>query len=178
VVARINGQSNVATLGPEGTCSEKAANHYIDQNNIKGQVILYPTFEESIKILEQEKADLAVVPSAYDKLNLLVFEGLGMVVIDDTFTMDTPNLVMAVNNYDVKTVASHPAPSSLVKRLFPEADIKFTDSNSVSASELAEGNVDACLTTIIAAQKYKLNIEEDFGPVPMGWNVFKKYGGK
>lgn len=166
----------IATLGPEGTCSEKAANHYLIQIEKPGRIRLYSSFEQAVEAVGKREADFAIVPSAYNGLNGLVFSNLGNVKIVDTFVIDTPNLVIAKNRaINVNRVATHPAPSSLVDRLFPEAEKILTRSNSISAIEVVEGRADACLTTIVAAKEYQLNIMKDFGPVPMGWNVFAKY---
>lgn len=170
----IIGITAIATLGPHGTCSEQAANLYSARIG-EAEIQLYDSFESSAQAVQEGSAQFAVIPSAYVHLNDIVFRYLCQIAIVDTFTMDTPNLVMAKNGASqVSRVASHPAPAGLVERIFPNAELIHTKSNSRSALDVVDKKVDACLTTIIAAREYGLDIIHDFGPVPMGWNVFSE----
>ena len=166
----------ISTLGPAGTCSEYASQYYIDKNNYDGRIELYPTFEESVAALKYGKSDCVIIPSAYAKLAEIIFQELIFIEIADVFKLATPNLVIA-NKGDVKEikkVATHSSPSSLAKNYFPNAQLVLAKSNSEAAKMLLASEVDACITTIMCAEKHSLNVIRDFGGIAMGWNVFKR----
>lgn len=166
----------ISTLGPEGTCSEYASQFYIDENNYDGRIDLYPTFEESVAALKKRKSDCVIIPSAYTKLADIIFEEQNYIEIVDVFKLATPNLVIA-NRGDVKEikkVATHSSPSSLARGYFPDAQLVSAKSNSEAAKMLLTSEVEACITTIICAEKHSLNVIHDFGGVAMGWNVLRR----
>ncbi len=169
----------IATLGPEGTCSEFAANYYATVINKKASNILCNTFEEAIKQLVEGYADLVIIPSAYRNLANLIFDLYDKIEISDVFKLCTPNLVTAILDEpggctELRKIATHASPFSLAKNFYPEAELILSGSNSLSARMLYEREVDACITTNICAQQYKFMIIKDFGEISMGWNVFKK----
>lgn len=178
----INGYFNelkIATLGPEGTCSERAAIYYANKNNVKYKTILCDTFETAIKKLMFEIVDIVIIPSAYRELAEIVFENMDDIELSDIFLYSTPGLVIATGYEDVsideiKTMATHSSPSILAQKSCPNAKLTYCSSNSASALKVVNGDVDACVTTRICVEMNNLHIVKDFGEVQMGWNVFKK----
>lgn len=165
----------IATLGPEGTCSENAAKNFISKKELNAEIILKDSFQACLTALDKKEADIAIVPSAFEKLNELIFRNLNKIKITESFVLNTPALVIAKNNAkEIKKVACHPAPFILIDNIFPKDKIIFTSSNSISAIKTANKEVDACLTTEIAAKKNNLKLIKNFGEVPMSWNVFER----
>lgn len=169
----------IATLGPKGTCSERAAIHYANKNSIKYKTVLCDTFETAIKKLMFQIVDIAIIPSAYRELAEIVFENMSDIELSDVFLYSTPGLVIATGYKDVstkkiETMATHSSPSILARKCFPNAKLIYCSSNSVAALKVVNGEVDACVTTKICVEMNNLHIVNDFGEVPMGWNVFKK----
>ncbi|MCR4441819.1 MAG: prephenate dehydratase domain-containing protein [Peptococcaceae bacterium] len=167
----------ISTLGPRGTCSEYTAQYYMDKNGLTGEIRLYSTFEEAIDVLKRGESDLALVPSAYQNFAKLLFENFDSIKIVNTFVYETPRLVIGSKKpvvTDIKKIATHPAPSSWVKRYYPDAEIIFAESNSRAALMVAEGEVDVCMTNYICVEEYGLNVIKDCGPIMMSWNVFER----
>lgn len=169
----------IATLGPSGTCSEKAANYYAKRFPDGMANLLCTTFEEAIMQVRNKIADYAIVPSAYRNIAGIIFDNIEEIAVIDTFVLPTPNLVIAVleknkEKTEFHKIASHASPMGLAQKVFPNAEFILTTSNSVSALQLVEEKVDACITTKVCADRYQFHILKDFGEVPMGWNVFQK----
>lgn len=164
----------IATLGPEGTCSEMAAQYYGQRLGGNYQVKLYMSFEEAINSLKEQRSTYVIIPSAYKKIANTIFKEKNYVQIEDVFIFDTPEIVFATNRKrrKIRKIATQSSPKSLLEGLYEEEDFIDSDSNSRSALMVMEGLADACLTTMICAQKYSMNIIENFGAVHMGWNVF------
>lgn len=166
----------ISTLGPAGTCSEYASRFYIDENNHEGSINLYPTFEEAVAAVKNGSSDCVIIPSAYKKLAEIIFQEQNFIEIDDVFKLATPNLVLAKREEvkDIKKIATHSSPSTLAKDYFPEAQLVLARSNSEAAKMLSANEVDACITTIMCAEKDAFTIIHDFGGIAMGWNVLKR----
>ncbi|WP_375611511.1 MULTISPECIES: prephenate dehydratase domain-containing protein [unclassified Bartonella] len=86
----------------------------------------------------------------------------------DSFIMPTHSMVLAKRNNadEIKTIASHPAPQSLVAHQY---DKVFANSNADAAVLCKAEKADACITTSVAANRYRLSIVENFGQVPMAF---------
>lgn len=177
-VQQNNSRENVviSTLGPAGTCSEYAAEFFMNKNKFIGKVSLYPTFEEAVEALKGSNANYTIIPSAYQNLAEIIFQGLDFIEITEVFKLETPNLVIAGTSgkKEIKKVATHSSPSTLAKRYFPDVQLVLAKSNSNAAEMLLADEVDACVTTVSCAKEYCLDIKQDFGSVVMGWNVLKR----
>lgn len=164
----------IYTLGPEDTNCAAAAQWWLDNHNknissthLRSRVILYATLEEAFEELVQKKDGYLLSCAAYPDLHTLIFTRLGDMQLFDSFIMPTHSMVLAKrNNADkIKTVATHPAPQSLAHQY----DKIFANSNADAAVLCNAEKADACITTSVAANRYKLNIVENFGQVPMAF---------
>lgn len=167
----------IVTLGPAGTSSFQAANFLGDL--LKAGVMLYPTYEAAAQAVEQEPKNRALlVANAYAEVNRFYISALLRPA--GAFFYNTPAYVVAATNPDILNkpqikVASHPAPSHLVGDTIQHADISIisADSTHIAAEMTAEGQVDACLTTQIAAEMLNLCVlSVAFPTIPMLWTVF------
>lgn len=170
--ARTDTGVHVHTLGPAGTNCEAAAHHWLDQRDVDDhQVTLYSTLEEAADVVTSSPgAHVLLGCVVYPDLHHLVFRNLGRLSLVDCFVIPTYHMVVAGDMHKRRpTVASHPAPVSLLDEWDPH--IVLVDSNVEAALACARGRADACVTTSVAAERAGLPIVKDFGPVPMGFTI-------
>lgn len=164
----------IYTLGPADTNCAAAAQWWLDNHNqnissthSRSRIILYATLEEAFNELAQKKDGYLLSCAAYPDLHTLIFTRLGDMQLFDSFIMPTHSMVLAKRNNadEIKTVATHPAPQSLAHQY----DKIFANSNADAAVLCNAEKADACITTSVAANRYKLRIIENFGQVPMAF---------
>ncbi|WP_273723939.1 hypothetical protein [Bartonella sp. AU18XJBT] len=82
--------------------------------------------------------------------------------------MPTHSMVLAKRNNadEIKTVATHPTPQSLLALQY---DKVFANSNADAAVLCNAEKADSCITTSVAANRYRLSIVENFGQVPIAF---------
>ena len=160
----------IRTLGPAGTNCEAAARHYIGQKSLQADVELHTTLEDAIELVISEPDSALLGCVVYPDLHQLVFPYLGKMVLADLFLFDTFNMVFAARDpkATIRSVASHPAPSSLVS---PFHDLTLVTSNAEAARLCAAGEMDGCITTLAAVKKEGLTVIHDHGAVPMGFTI-------
>ncbi len=167
----------IATLGPSGTSSEYAAK-FISEC-LKGDVILYDTYEAAAASLSApDNNDFLLVANAYSGVNRFYISRVLQPVA--AFFHDTQPYVLAcldgtnLDRDDLK-VASHPAPSHLAQELLPGRCIQVVPvPSTVRAAELtAEGQCDACITTLPTSERMRLSVvEQGMQCIPMLWTIF------
>ncbi|MFE6778214.1 bacilysin biosynthesis protein BacA [Streptomyces sp. NPDC057702] len=161
------------TLGPTGTNLEAAARRWLDRRGLTGSgtVVLHPSLESALEGLPRTGAHALVACAVYPHLHTLVFDNLRTCRMVDSFLMPTHEMVLAVSATapsEPRTVATHPAPASLVP---PTCQARPALSNAQAAIDCAGGAVDACITTAVAARAHALRIVHNFGAVPMVFTV-------
>lgn len=161
----------IHTLGPNGTNLAAAANEWFSRNNIEGEVKLYGTVEGAIELMPRHASHALLTCAVYPNLYNVVFNNLARLKFIDSFIWSTFPMLLASRDGNLpKTVATHPAPQSLV----PEGmERVITTSNAQAAVDCATGKTDGCITTLAALKMHGLKVVEDFGPVPM---VFTLHG--
>lgn len=170
----------IHTLGPKGTNCEKAAYYWLEKNKLDGNIILHETLEFAVEEIKKDNDCILLGCIVYPYLHNIVFKNLSLLKLTDCFVMDTHNMLFAsrFNNYrKINSIGSHPAPKDLISKmtnLNNNIESLLFNSNSESALQCAKGTVDACITTLKAAESHKLNILYDFGPVPMGFSIHTK----
>lgn len=162
--------AKIRTLGPEGTNCEAAAKHYVREMGLDAEVVLHATLEEAIGDVVEEPRSALLGCVVYPDLHNLVFPYLKTMVLADMFLFNTFNMMLATRPgvRVFETVASHPAPQSLVSDRYP---VILATSNAQAARMCRAGKVDACITTLPALRDCGLEIVEDFGEVPMGFTI-------
>lgn len=137
--------------------------------------MLHETLETALEAVFSTDKDAVLLGCVvYPDLHKIVFNNLASLELVDQFIMPTHRMVLAACNQEVtiSTVATHPAPRSLVEgRGFIITEVT---SNSQAALECASGTYDACITTSVAADQNNLTILEDAGHVPMGFSIHRK----
>jgi prephenate dehydratase len=160
----------VRTLGPAGTNCEAASRHWLATRGIEAEICLHETLESAMELTLQERGTALLGCVVYPDLHNLVFPYLSRMRLADVFLFNTFNMILATRpgHRDFALVATHPAPQALVKDDFP---IVFATSNSEAARMCATEEVDACITTLPAAEANGLEMIRDFGEVPMGFTI-------
>ncbi len=170
----------IHTLGPKDTNCEKAAHYWLEQKKLHGDIILHETLEAAVEKIKSDNNCILLGCIVYPYLHNIVFKNLNLLKLTDCFVMDTHNMLFASRFTDlnkINKVGSHPAPKDLISQvnnLNLNIESILFNSNSESALQCANGTVDACITTLKAANSNGLTILHDFGPVPMGFSIHTK----
>ncbi len=162
------------TLGPAGTNCEAAAHAWFRRLGGVGRVELHPTLELAVERMPEDDTHALLGCVVYPDLHTLVFSNLDRLELADCFIFPTFNMLFAKRPgvAHLSSVASHPAPRHLVPA---GLKVSLVNSNSQAALDCANGIVDACITTLPAAQKHGLQIVNDHGPVPMGFTIHVRH---
>lgn len=168
----------IHTLGPSGTNCATAADLWNSKSNLnKASVTLHATLETALEaVLSTDKNAVLLGCIVYPNLHKIVFENLDSLELTDLFIMPTHRMVFAAPSSEaiISTVATHPAPRSLVEgRGYTITEVS---SNSQAALDCASGAYDACITTSVAAKQRGLITLEDAGHVAMGFSIHQKKG--
>lgn len=163
----------IHTLGPAGTNLEMAANHWFSTRGRTPDVCLHRTLESAVPGLSDDGHEALLACAVYPDLHSLVFQNLGLLAMVDSFILPTYDMVYAAraDTTQVRTVVSHPAPQSLVRRAVPGVAPTLVTSNSQAARDCARGAADACITTSKSAVDHGLEIRRHFGAVPMVYTL-------
>lgn len=163
----------IHTLGPTGTNLEMAANHWFITRGRSPDVRLHRTLESAVPGLSNDGHEALLACAVYPDLHSLVFQNLGLLAMVDSFILPTYDMVYATRaeTTRVRTVVSHPAPQSLVRRVAPGVAPTLVTSNSQAARDCARGAADACITTSKSAADHGLEIRRHFGAVPMVYTL-------
>lgn len=157
------------TLGPHGTNLEAASYEWLRRQGVAGTVNLHASLESALEAVPDDGEHALTACAVYPDLHTLVFGNLHRLHIIDTFVWPTRNMVLASRGATTPaTFASHPAPRGLLP---DNAEVREVLSTARAAVECAEGRVEGCITTIVAAERYGLTVLRDFGPVPMAFTV-------
>lgn len=180
----------IATLGPQGTCSEEVAIAYLRKLGLDPNICLSlcESFEDAASKTLTGQADRMIVPAAYTRFHNITFDNIGKMHVVDVLYSKTPAFLLAgrrelspampCRRY---SIAAHPSPAPLLKRLSLEFDVVDASSNSTAAWMAANGEADLCLTNQRAlsdinskvALNQQLELIEYFGTVDMVWAVLE-----
>lgn len=173
-----------ATLGPEYTSSQAAAQYVSKFVGTVEAVRLFPSFEEAADAVRQGNADLFVVAHAYSEISRFYmnpdFDLFGV------FLYDTPSYGLATQPgqkvvwSEKPRIVTHPAPLPLLKYLAPgrEFVVEIVRSTSEAALAVHQGKADIALTNANAVSAYHLEWIDGaiYGPIRMSWSAFSRKG--
>lgn len=161
-------RSTIYTLGPEGTNCAAAATWWVKSTGAAAAsaIVLRATLEQAFAALAEKRDGYLLSCAAYPDLHTLIFTRLGEMELCDSFIMPTHSMVLAARTAveEIRHVATHPAPQSLVA---PQYNRVLANSNADAAVRCRQGESEACITTSVAAIGHGLTVIEDFGQVPM-----------
>ncbi|MFV1590982.1 prephenate dehydratase [Phaeobacter sp. JH20_36] len=159
----------IHTLGPTGTNCERAAISWALRRCHGASVKLHRTMEQAAESVACQDGAVLVGVVAYPHLHSIIYAHIQKMKLLDVFIMNTDNMVLASRTgAEPMTCATHPAPEKLLPAT---VERRFVSSNVIAARDCAAGNVDGCITTLCAAEKFGLSILRKFGPVPMGFTI-------
>ena len=171
----------IYTLGPSGTSSEYASNHFRSwmedkYHSSNHSLTLKNTYELARDNLRNHQG-LLIVANAYPKINDFYMDTSLKLLA--SFMFDTPLYGLVAKDMLPDRplyVATHPAPIPLIQELLPAglkiARIVEMSSTSAAAQAVVEGEVDIALTTEIAARQRNLHFISATRPIHMLWSVF------
>jgi prephenate dehydratase len=179
--AAVTANDPVATLGPEGTSSEAAAEYLASVIGVDGglhAVTLYSSYEAARDAVLNGQAARLLVANAYHGVNVFYMDQ--RLELEQAFVFDTPAYGLAARRGApipmCSRVITHPAPRDLIRQLAPAgyhvAVVELASSTSAAAAHLASGDADLALTTAPAARLYGLEFISPTRPIRMLWSVF------
>jgi prephenate dehydratase len=155
----------IATLGPEGSYSEKAAKQW----NKSGDMHYYDDIQDTVEALLRNEVDYSVVPvenslegSITLTLDLLMEHRL--TIVGEIIVQISHCLLAKGKRSDINVIMSHPQALSqcrkFIKKNFRNAQLRPVLSTSFAA-KLASGSKEiAAIASVESAQKYQLEILE------------------
>ena len=162
----------ISTLGPEGTDSQRAAHHYALSSGISDyDILLCESFEDALDRV-RDGSDFGIVPAAYPGLFALHCKYRDLPIIG-SFVLYTKSMVLARANQNgpIRTVALHPATKHLLSDQYEPV---FINSKPLCLRKVVDGDVDAGIGSKDVAEELGLKIVEEFGEIPMTWEVFSR----
>lgn len=176
-------QPKIATLGPSGTSSEASGEYLLSLLKVEqGKCSLYPSYEEAYESLVSGISNLLLVANAYKGIDKFYMSKDIQFLFP--FVFETPLYGVAkrpcekLDRSRSLIIATHHAPSSLLPWFLTDLDIQYevllVNSTSEAAIKLHKGEVDLCLTTENAAQKYNVKFISPTRTILMLWSVFGK----
>jgi prephenate dehydratase len=173
-------QLEIATLGPTGTSSEASAEYLLSSLKAEhGKYSLFPSYEEAYESLVSGVSNVLLVANAYKGIDKFYMSNDIQFLFP--FVFETPLYGVAKRREELDTgrpliIATHHAPSSLLPWFLADFDMKYemllVNSTSEAALKLQKGDVDLCLTTANAVEKYNIEFISPTRPILMLWSVF------
>jgi len=159
----------LAFLGPSGTFSEKAAQHFAASKNL--ELLPCESFFDVVKVAESGVAFQAVIPvensvegTISTTLDLLVASNL---IIEAEYNLSIVNNLLvlpSVSLNDITDIISHPQPlaqcQQFIRNNWPKVKIHMSESTAEAAAYVASHNKRnfAAIGNVSAAKHYGLQV--------------------
>jgi hypothetical protein len=175
----------LVTLGPEGTCHERAAREYMAFQGIEDfQLELIDDFVEGLERVRGCEDAFLVQCSAHPKVHEVTERHWMEIFVVDTFIYPTKALAVLARR-DVerpRSLGLVPATSGYVD-LGQWEEVFEVQSKPIVAAELLEGRYDAGLTHLehLSAHPDELRLELEIGEIDTTWIVYgtkKRFEGR
>lgn len=162
----------IATLGPGGTDSERAARYFGSGLKASYGISLEPSFEAALQNVRTGEASFGIVPAAYNNLFRLHSDFRDL-VIAEAFPLPTKEMVLArrPGSTDIKRVALHRSTDALCPA---NTEKLYIPSKPLCIEAVVRGDADAAIGSRDVVENYGLEIIESFGEIPMSWEVFAR----
>jgi hypothetical protein len=164
------------TLGPEGTCHERAVRRYMDFQGIEDfEIVFIADFLDGLERIRGQESAFLIQCSAHPKVHEVTERYWREVFVVDTFIYPTKHLVLLVRR-DVerpRSLGIVPATKGYVDLSGWEEVIDVV-SKPVVGEELLTGRYDAGLTHIEHLEEHEdeLRLELDIGEIDTTWLVY------
>ncbi len=169
-------KTTVITLGPEGTCHERAVQRYLDFQGIdEYEIVLITDFFDGLEILRETPGAFLVQCSAHPKVHEITEKYWTEIFVVDTFIYPTKHLVL-LSRKDVerpRSLGIVPATKGYVD-LSQWEEIIDVPSKPIVAEELLAGRYDSGLTHMEHVEEHagELRLDLDIGEIDTTWVVY------
>jgi len=167
---------HVVTLGPEGTCHERAVRKYLDFQGVEDFEIEYISdFFDGLERIRGEERTYLVQCSAHPKVHEITERYWAEVFVVDTFIYPTKALAVLTRRgvERPRSLGLVPATAGYVNRDDWE-EIVDVVSKPVVAEELLEGRYDSGLTHLEHLERHpdELRLDLEIGEIDTTWVVY------
>jgi hypothetical protein len=164
------------TLGPEGTCHERATRKYMRFQGIDDyEVVLITDFFDGLEILRETPGAFLVQCSAHPKVHEITEKYWTEVFVVDTFIYPTKHLVLLTRKEVEKprSLGIVPATKGYVD-LSQWEEVIDVASKPIVAEELLAGRYDSGLTHMEHVEEHadELRLDLDIGEIDTTWVVY------
>lgn len=173
------------TLGPEGTCHERAAVEYMAFQGFEDfEIRLIDDFFDGLEWIRERDDAFLIQCSAHPKVHEVTERYWAEVFVVDTFIYPTKALAVLARHEAERprTLGLVPATSGYIDRNDWD-EVVDVQSKPIVAEELLAGRYEAGLTHLehLAANPDKLRLVEEIGEIDTTWVVYgtrKRFAGK
>jgi hypothetical protein len=170
------GTTTVITLGPSGTCHERAVKRYLEFQGVEEyEIELITDFFVGLEMLREDPRAFLVQCSAHPKVHEITEKYWTEIFVVDTFIYPTKHLVL-LSRKDVerpRSLGIVPATKGYVD-LSQWEEVIDVASKPIVAEELLEGRYDSGLTHMehVAEHADELRLDLDIGEIDTTWVVY------
>jgi hypothetical protein len=174
--ARKHGGTTVVTLGPEGTCHERAVRRYMEFQGVEDfEIEFIADFMDGLERIRGREDAFLVQCSAHPKVHEVTERYWNEVFVVDTFIYPTKHLVL-LSRKDVerpRSIGIVPATKGYID-LSPWEEVIDVVSKPVVAEELLAGRYDSGLTHMEHVEEHadELRLDLDIGEIDTTWVVY------
>ncbi|MGE5282134.1 MAG: hypothetical protein ACM3N0_07410 [Chloroflexota bacterium] len=170
------GRVTVITLGPAGTCHERAVKRYLEFQGVEDYgVVLITDFFKGLEILRQTPNGFLVQCSAHPLVHEITEKHWTEIFVVDTFIYPTKHLVLLSRREVEKprSLGIVPATKGYVD-LSRWEEVIDVPSKPIVAEELLEGRYDSGLTHMehVEGHADELRLDLDIGEIDTTWVVY------
>jgi len=170
------GKITVITLGPEGTCHERAVRRYLEFQGVDDYgIVLITDFFDGLEILRETPGAFLVQCSAHPKVHEITEKYWTEIFVVDTFIYPTKHLVLLTRKEVEKprSLGIVPATKGYVD-LSQWEEIVDVPSKPIVAEELLAGRYDSGLTHMEHVEEHadELRLDLDIGEIDTTWVVY------
>jgi len=176
MVAAQDGKITVITLGPEGTCHERAVKRYLEFQGVSEyRIELITDFFDGLELLRETPGGFLVQCSAHPKVHEITEKYWTEIFVVDTFIYPTKHLVL-LSRRDVeraRSIGIVPATKGYVD-LSRWEEVVDVASKPLVAEGLLRGEYDSGLTHMEHVEEHAgdLRLDLDIGEIDTTWVVY------
>ncbi len=171
-----SGKTTIVTLGPEGTCHERAVKRYMEFQGVEDYgIVLITDFFVGLDLLRETQNAFLVQCSAHPKVHEITEKYWTEVFVVDTFIYPTKHLVL-LSRREVeqpRSLGIVPATKGYVD-LSQWETIVDVASKPIVAEGLLRGEYDSGLTHMEHVEEHadELRLDLDIGEIDTTWVVY------
>ncbi|HEX6753227.1 MAG TPA: hypothetical protein VF093_06540 [Solirubrobacterales bacterium] len=171
-----SGKVTIVTLGPEGTCHERAVQSYMRFQGVENyEIELITDFFVGLEMVREAPGSFLVQCSAHPKVHEITEKHWTEIFVVDTFIYPTKHLVL-LSRRDVeepRSLGIVPATKGYVD-LSQWEEIVDVASKPIVGEELLEGRYDSGLTHMEHFEEHEdeLRLDLDIGEIDTTWVVY------